>query len=171
MNLPRQPYASDNLEQDGIWRQSQRDAIRCKHIQHNGDLVTWLTFDCDYDATAFSHRDVLVPPPNIITLNPDNGRGHLSYRLLAPVAKTDAARDRPLRYLAAIETGMTRRLDADPGCAGLVTKKTADWSISNHRHARPRVPTERAGGTPPCRQHAPSPIRRRCRTRAQLYGV
>ncbi len=121
-NLPRQPYASDNLEQEGIWRQSQHDALRCKHIQHNGGRVTWLTFDCDHEAAAFSHRDGLLPPPNIITLNPDNGRGHLSYRLVAPVAKTDAAREKPLRYLAAIETGMTRRLDADPGYVGLVTK-------------------------------------------------
>jgi hypothetical protein len=137
-SLPRQPYASDNLEQDGIWRQSQRDAIRCKHIQANGGLITWLTFDCDHDATAFSHRDGLLPPPNIITLNPDNGRGHLSYRLLAPVAKTDAARDRPLRYLAAIETGMTRRLDADPGYVGLVTKNPLHprfRTIIMHDHA------------------------------------
>jgi len=138
MNLPRQPYASDNLEQDGIWRQSQRDAIRCKHIQHNGGLVTWLTFDCDHDATAFSHPDGLLPPPNIITLNPDNGRGQLSYRLLAPVAKTDAARDRPLRYLTAIEAGMTRRLDADPGYVGLVTKNPLHprfRAIVMHDHA------------------------------------
>ena len=138
MNLPRRPYASDNLEQDGIWRQSQRNAIRCKHIQHNGGLVTWLTFDCDNDATAFSHRDELLPPPNIITLNPDNGRGHLSYRLLTPVAKTDAARDRPLRYLVAIETGMTRRLNADPGYVRLVTKNPIHprfRTIVMHDHA------------------------------------
>ena len=70
--------------------------------------------DCDHDAAVFSYDDGPLPPPNIITLIPDNGRGHLNYRLRAPVAKTDAARDRPLRYLAAIETCMIRRLDADP---------------------------------------------------------
>lgn len=125
-NLPRQPYASNNLERDGIWRQSRRDAIRCKHIQHNGGLVTWLTFDCDHDAAVFPYRDGVLPPPNIITLNPDNGREHLNYRLLAPVAKTDAGRERPLRYLAAIETGMNRQLDADPGYVGLVTKNPSE---------------------------------------------
>lgn len=119
--VPRTPYATDNFE-DGIWRQRKRHALRLRYIQPNDAMVWCLTFDCDHDAARWANVDGILPEPNFCALNQDDGAGHLAYFLKHPVARTDAARLRPLRYLAKIQMGLMRRLDADPAYVGLLTK-------------------------------------------------
>ncbi|RJF06814.1 replication initiation protein, partial [Escherichia coli] len=41
-------------------------------------------------------------PPTWTAQNPENGHAHIAYALSAPVAKSDAARLKPLRLLARI---------------------------------------------------------------------
>jgi hypothetical protein len=55
-------------------------------------------------------------------LSPDNGHGHLVYRLRNAVYTAINANPTPQRYLDAIEDAYTERLAADPGYAGLITK-------------------------------------------------
>jgi hypothetical protein len=119
--IPRMPYATDDLR-EGVSEVRKAIARRSRYVQPNGKMIWCLVFDCDHDAAFCAAEDGLLPPPNIIVLNPDNGRGHLTYFLEAPVPRTDAARIKPLQYLDKIVRGMTRRLDADPGYSGLVTK-------------------------------------------------
>ena len=63
-----------------------------------------------------------MPAPHWIAINPENGNYHLGYLLAAPVARTNAARLKPLRYLAAIEHVLAKKLGADMGYVGLITK-------------------------------------------------
>ncbi|MGN5174429.1 replication initiation protein, partial [Aeromonas sp. 102P] len=75
--------------------------------------------------------------PHWIAINPENGNYHLGYLLAAPVARTNAARLKPLRYLAAIEHVLAKRLGADMGYVGLITKNPvhSDWWTVWHNHA------------------------------------
>jgi len=126
--VPQRPYVSDDLR-DGVWQTKKWPGLRLRYVQANGVMIWCLIFDCDHDAAFTAAEDGILPPPNLVAMNPDNGRGHLTYLLDAPVPRTDAARVGPLRYLAMIERGMTRRLDADIGFAGLITKNPlhAEW--------------------------------------------
>jgi hypothetical protein len=134
--VPKCPFATDNPRK-GVWRHVKPAALRRRYIQPN-EVMTWcLTFDCDHDAAFWAAEEGLLPPPNLAVLNPDNGRGHLSYFLKTPVPRTDCSRVRPMKYLAKIERGMVKRLDADRGYAGLITKNPlcADWRvIERHNH-------------------------------------
>ena len=70
-----------------------------------------------------------LPTPHWISINPVNGNYHIGYILAAPVARSNAARLGPLRYLAAIEHVLATRLGADMSFSGLVTKNPvhSDW--------------------------------------------
>lgn len=77
-----------------------------------------------------------MPAPHWIAINPENGNYHLGYLLAAPVARTNAARLKPLRYLAAIEHVLAKKLGADMGYVGLITKNPVhrDWWTIWHNH-------------------------------------
>ena len=55
-------------------------------------------------------------------VNPRTGHAHSAYLMAAPVATHSAARLEPLRFYAAVERGIARRLEADRQFAGLITK-------------------------------------------------
>ena len=127
--IPRRPYATDNPK-EGIWRQNRAAALLSRYIQANAShLLRYIVMDVDRPGAYFAARDAILPAPNWIAENRDNGRAHLAYELAAPVTRSDAGHIAPLRYLAAVERGLTRRLEADPGYAGLVTKNPLhpDW--------------------------------------------
>ncbi len=132
-SAPIQPTSRDQE----FWQNDKRIALCRRYVQANGLIIWCLIFDCDHEAAFTAAEDGVLPPPNIVVLNLNNGRGHLTYFLDAPVPRTDAARIKPLRYVAKIERGMTRRLDADPGFAGLITKNPLHpgWrTIVRHEH-------------------------------------
>ena len=133
--LPLRPYCTDHPA-DGLYIRPQKTALRYRHIQHNPPPhVSSIVFDVDrldgYDAW----RDAGLPAPHWIAVNRTNGHAHIGYMLAAPVARTSAARQKPLRYLAAIEHVLARRLGADMGYAGLITKNPthADWLTVWHQ--------------------------------------
>ena len=133
--LPLRPYCTDHPA-DGLYIRPQKTALRHRHIQHNPPPhVSSIVFDVDrldgYDAW----RDAGLPAPHWIAVNRTNGHSHIGYMLAAPVARTSAARQKPLRYLAAIEHVLARRLGADMGYAGLITKNPthADWLTVWHQ--------------------------------------
>ena len=126
--IPRQPFASDNLTH-GVWRTRKWAALSLPFIQPCSVMIWCLVFDVDHEAAYWAAEDGILPQPNLIVLNRHNGKGHVTFFLQAPVPKTDAAKLRPLQYLAMIERGMVRRLDADPNYSGFVTKnpRHPDW--------------------------------------------
>ncbi|WP_077128968.1 replication initiation protein, partial [Shigella sonnei] len=81
-----------------------------------------LLFDVDQPLAAMAWDAAGLPPPTWTAQNPENGHAHIAYALSAPVAKSDAARLKPLRLLARIQHAMTDALSADKGYVGLITK-------------------------------------------------
>lgn len=124
-NLPRRPYCTDDPRQGQTVR-ARDAALRFSHVQPNtSGKVVWIAFDVDYEGGAMAWNRLHAAPPNLSVENPANGHAHLLYQLLAPVPRTEAARVRPLFYLAAVQEGLRRKLDADPGYSGHLCKNPA----------------------------------------------
>ncbi|HGE5059546.1 TPA: replication initiation protein [Klebsiella pneumoniae] len=127
--LPVRPYCTDDPA-SGLLIRPQATALAFRHIQHNPPPhVASLVFDVDRVDGYHAWRDRGLPAPHWIAVNPSNGHAHLGYLLATPVARTCAAKQKPLRYLAAIEHILGRRLGADMGYVGLITKNPVhrDW--------------------------------------------
>ena len=133
--LPRRPYCTDDPAQ-GLLIRPQATALAYRHIQHNPPPhVACLVFDVDSSDGYEAWKDAGLPAPNWITFNPKNSHAHYGYYLEAVVARTCAAKQKPLRYLAAIEHVLAKRLGADMGYAGLITKNPVHgdwWTIWHH---------------------------------------
>lgn len=92
-------------------------------IQHNSPLIwRWMVFDLDAPDACFHFEDCGLPPPTFIALNPANGHGHLAYQLETPVLAFSSAGPKPMKFFMDIERGMTRRLGADWGYPGFLSK-------------------------------------------------
>jgi Replicase family/Primase C terminal 1 (PriCT-1) len=134
--LPRKPYATDHLEL-GLSIMPRPQALRRRHIQLNGpSAFVWMTHDIDQREAWLVHDDAYVPQPNVIVLNPANGHAHASYLLAVPVARHAASREAPLRYFAAVERGIARRIGADRRYCGLIAKNPLhpDWRVEWRRN-------------------------------------
>ena len=100
--LPHRPYCTDDPAQ-GLLIRSQATALAYRHIQHNPPPhVGTLVFDVDRADGYHAWRDANLPAPHWVCVNLRNGHAHLGYQLATPVARTSAAKQKPLRYLAAI---------------------------------------------------------------------
>ena len=120
--LPRRPYCSNDLSHGLIIRPAAT-ALQHRHLQPNAPLeAAWLVFDLDYPGAAFAWEKANLPPPTLTVSNPKNGHAHLFYGLTTPVSTSDAARDAPIRYAAAVEAAFLAKLCADTGYAGLIAK-------------------------------------------------
>ena len=127
--LPRRPYCTDDPAL-GLLIRPQATALAYRHIQHNPPPhVSCLVFDVDCTDGYNAWRDAGLPAPHWICINVRNGHAHYGYYLADPVARTSAAKQKPLRYLAAIEHVLAKRLGADMGYSGLITKNPVhgDW--------------------------------------------
>lgn len=121
--LGRRPYCSDNLSTDGLYRLPVAAALEHRLIQPNTvKRMACLCFDVDRPGAALDWNDRAAPAPSMTVMNPVNGHAHLVYLLDAPVPVSDAARIKPVMYLAAIQEGLRRTLNADRGYAGLIVK-------------------------------------------------
>ena len=128
--LPRRPYCTDDPHLGQTVR-GRADALKFANIQPNtSGKVVWLAFDVDMGDGATAWDRLSAPPPTLAIENPANGHAHLLYALQAPVPRTEAARARPLLYLAAAQEGIRRKLGADPGYSGHLCKNpfSARWN-------------------------------------------
>ena len=133
--LPRRPYCT-NDKSSGLLIRPQATALGYLHIQYNPPPhVSSLVFDLDKPDGYHAWKDAGLPAPHWSSVNRTNGHAHIGYMLAAPVARTSAARQKPLRYLAAIEHVLAKRLGADMGYAGLITKNPthSDWLTVWHQ--------------------------------------
>lgn len=120
--LPRRPYCADDLK-TGLRIRPTATALKHLHIQSNAPLaISWLVFDLDYEQAALRWEKANLPPPTISVVNPVNGHAHIFFGLNTSIAKSDTAREAPIRYAAAIEAAFRTQLNADPGYAGLISK-------------------------------------------------
>ena len=120
--LPSHGFGTDNVRY-GVHFLPVEILIKKALIQYNWKhSIGWLAYDLDSETARFDWYDHNCPPPNILILNPDNGHAHLLYGLEAPVHNYDHAKQKPLRYLGAVDVALTEELGADPGYSKLLCK-------------------------------------------------
>lgn len=134
-NLPHKPYCSSDLIY-GTRIRAKNTAVGYKHVQHNPPIVKhWVVLDYDKSDVEQRLQDELLPKPNLIVINPENGHAHLFFALKTPVYCGDAARIKPLRYLAAIEYALCKKWGADINYSGLISKNPLhkNWLTKTER--------------------------------------
>ena len=134
--LPVKPYCCDDLK-TGLKIRPLKTALRYRYIQLNHMVVNYLIFDVDRPSAALAAEDANVATPNLAVINKENQHAHLIYFLAAGVSKFPDSSLKALRYLAAVETAYTLKLQADFGYAGLITKNPLNpfwqtWNVHNN---------------------------------------
>ena len=120
--IPNRPYAADELG-PGLRRMSPEQALKCRHLQINPPSIRfWLAFDIDDQSGAMAWDEAGLPEPAWTAQNPSNGHAHSVWGIEAPVLLDKPDRQKPVRYLAAIESAYRASLGADPAYGGLLTK-------------------------------------------------
>lgn len=120
---PKKPYCSDDLSK-GICIRSLNSALKRPYIQANPPhLRIWSIFDVDRAGAVLAWEDADLPPPSWTAMNMENAHAHLVWGLSVPVlVDSPDMRQKPLRYLCAVEAAFRDKLEADPGYSGLLTK-------------------------------------------------
>ena len=130
--MPYRPLATDFYNR-GVYPHSREAALKRRHIQPNSDHSTnLLVFDIDHDdgyLRALWDRDGWRP--NWVAENPDNGHAHAIYALKTGVKRDDGRRVKPLAFMAAVEEGLRRSLEADTAYNGTLVKNPIhpDWEV------------------------------------------
>lgn len=130
--LPHKPYFSDDLH-FGVRIAGKERAILAKYIQFNQPhAMFWLGFDVDRPGAAIDWSDRNAPAPTLTITNPDNGHAHLLYALQTSIRTAPDGKIKPLRYAAAVENALRKKLEADTGYSGLICKNPnhSYWKIA-----------------------------------------
>ena len=133
---PAKPYSSDDLEY-GIKIRKKLNAFTRRYIQPDHLIRRWLIFDLDHTSPFFwDDWDWHIPAPNFITRNKNDPRCHIVYGI-SPVCVSEAAKLKPMQFLAAIQTAYTERLRADQSFTHLITKNPlSGYFRTEHIHDR-----------------------------------
>ena len=130
--LPNKPYFSDDLH-FGVRIAGKERAILAKYIQFNQPhAMFWLGFDVDRLGAAIDWGDRNAPAPTLTITNPENGHAHLLYALKTSIRTAPDGKMKPLKYAAAVENALRKKLDADVGYSGLICKNPnhGHWKIA-----------------------------------------
>ncbi|EMR7550471.1 replication initiation protein [Salmonella enterica] len=130
--LPHKPYFSDDLH-FGVRIAGKERAILAKYIQFNQPhAMYWLGFDVDRVGAAIDWSDRNAPAPTLTITNPENGHAHLLYALKTSIRTAPDGKMKPLKYAAAVENALRKKLDADMGYSGLICKNPnhSHWKIA-----------------------------------------
>ena len=130
--LPNKPYFSDDLY-FGVRIAGKERAILAKYIQFNQPhAMYWLGFDVDRVGAAIDWSDRNAPAPTLTITNPENGHAHLLYALETSIRTAPDGKMKPLRYAAAVENALRKKLGADVGYSGLICKNPnhSHWKIA-----------------------------------------
>lgn len=92
----------------------------------------WLGFDVDRAGAAIDWSDRNAPAPTLTITNPLNGHAHLLYALKTSIRTAPDGKVKPLRYAAAVENALRKKLEADAGYSGLICKNpnNSHWRIA-----------------------------------------
>lgn len=128
--FPKKPYCCDDPKMGMVIR-PRAVALGKRYIQVNDLYHRAIVVDIDHDDAAGRWVDSVIAPPSWVAIDKRSGRGHLAWVLKIPVCKTQAGRDHPIRYLAAVEYNITRVMGGDPLYRGLLTKNPfhTDWRV------------------------------------------
>lgn len=108
---PNKPYCSDNKTCSLIWPKDLAFK-KCSYIQLNTvNIINWLIIDIDHQ-NPFIFEDISVAPPNIITINKENGHSQYFYAITG-VCVSEKARIHPQSYLKSIRNAYRKALKGD----------------------------------------------------------
>lgn len=130
--LPHKPYFSDDLH-FGVRIAGKERAILAKYIQFNQPhAMFWLGFDVDRAGAAIDWSDRNAPAPTLTITNPENGHAHPLYALETSIRTAPDGKIKPLKYAAAVENALRKKLEADTGYSGLICKNPnhSHWKIA-----------------------------------------
>jgi hypothetical protein len=121
--LPKKPYCSDDL-QSGLLIRNVQNAAQMRYIQPNHpNSKLWLLYDIDRASSPEELTDDLgLPSPTIWVGNPKNGHAHALYALETPVHLNENSSRSAIRYAAAVDVGLSTKMQADAGYVGLICK-------------------------------------------------
>ena len=131
--LPARPRCANDPATDNRIR-SRAKALAYRLVEPNtAGSLRWLAFDVDRPTAALDWEDCHVPAPTIVCQNPANGHAHLLYALQAPVARTSAARLKPLHYAEMVEHSLRTALQADRGYSAALVKNPVcgHWRVAS----------------------------------------
>jgi len=117
----------------GVRIAGKERAILAKYIQFNQPhAMFWLGFDVDRIGAAIDWSDRNAPAPTLTITNPENGHAHLLYALKTSIRTAPDGKMKPLRYAAAVENALRKKLGADTGYSGLICKNPnhSHWKIA-----------------------------------------
>jgi len=132
------------MEEKGAYSfiRSRRHALRYPWLDPNFGNVDWLIVDVDRDLGFYPKElveDAILPEPNLIVRNPNNGHCQFFWLLADPIyAWSHQQQTRPYRYYLALWTYFTRRLGGDIGFSRGVAKNPFHpfWAtLEIHDHA------------------------------------
>ena len=127
---PRRPWSG--IEKNGAHIRPLATALQEPYIQLNAPcMVSWLILDIDYKGAAEAWITAGLPPPTFVSINPGNGHAQMGYALSSPVCTSAKGREKPMRYLAAIEAAYIKAVRADSGFTGPLSKNPLhpDWKL------------------------------------------
>ena len=115
--------ATDRFE-DGVYRMPRERAFQHRYIETGPSALTVaIVVDVDHEDAVLRafEQPSNHAKPSWVAVGP-TGRAHAGWWLNGPVARTDAARQAPLRYLARTTEGLRKSLDGDPSYTSLLTR-------------------------------------------------
>lgn len=113
--------AGDRKDSNQLMR--GRQALTHRFIQANPHgMLNMLVIDVDRPSAIMDllERPKEWPDPSFI-VETEHG-AHATWALDTPVCRTDAARQKPIRYAARVEKGLVRAINADRGYTGYMTR-------------------------------------------------
>lgn len=120
-SAPRRPWCGKY--KDAARVRPLQVALQLPYLQINSPAHrSWLQVDIDNSLGAHVWEDRNLPPPTYVAVNPANGHAQYGYALSSPICVTEAARVKPMRYLAAIEYAFNLALGADRAFRGPLAK-------------------------------------------------
>jgi hypothetical protein len=84
-------------------------------------MIKHLLFDVDHK-NIYIWKDVNLPEPSWIAINPINGHSHYCYTLKSAVCISKKGREKPKKFVDDVKLKMAAGLNADPNYVGLTTK-------------------------------------------------
>lgn len=128
---PRRPLCADYFK-NGVFQRDKRHAMTLRHVQFDRPgYCSVILIDIDRRGAANAADDAGLPPPSWICMNPNNGHAHMAFVLSEPIRRTDSVVDRPVRFLRAVQAGLTTMLGGDRNYNGRLTKNplSKDWVV------------------------------------------
>jgi len=117
-----------------VYASQGKSAPFWRNISSSISLTPCSGWDLTLIASALPSTGAIAthPAPTLTITNPENGHAHLLYALETSIRTAPDGKMKPLRYAAAVENALRKKLGADTGYSGLICKNPnhSHWKIA-----------------------------------------